>query len=364
MRLGPTPLSALTVPSTGPGIARRAMQAVRANWHDALITCAGVAVLAYLGLGLARWAWFDSVAGTGPETCRAAAGACWSVIQARYRLILFGLYPYDAQWRSALACLIVIATVAIACVPRMWTASRMMSVWFGGYVLFFVFMLGGLPGLPLVLPAQWGGLALTLFIYVTVIAFGMPVAMVLALLRQDSYPAFRWLVAFAVDITRALPLLTILFSAAIVLPLLLPEAIQGDKLSRTLAGFVFFFACYQSEIIRGGFQAIPRGQREAGRSLGLGYWQVMRLVILPQAFRAAMPATISQMVITFKETSLVVIVGLFDLMASGDAAYQTAVWSPYYREVYAFVAVIYFAGAFALSRYGAFVERRFAVVSR
>lgn len=364
LQVGGTARDGADRPAVRQGLIRRVADAMFASWLDAAISIAGLALLGYLGLAALRWGLLDSVAGTNAEACRGATGACWSVIQARYRLILFGLYPYEEQWRSALACLVVIATVVLACLPIMWTAVRMIGVWGAGYLLFFLLMHGGVMGLAVVPAAQWGGLSLTLFIYVTVIVFGMPVAIMLALIRKDSYRSFRWLAAFVVDLTRSLPLLTILFSAAIILPLVLPEAIQGDKLSRSLAGFVFFFACYQSEIIRGGLQAVPAGQGEAAKALGLSYWKTAGLVVLPQAFRVAMPATISQLVITFKETALVVIVGLFDLMASGHAAYQTAEWSPYYREVYAFVALIFFAGAFSLSRYGAYIERRFGIPSR
>ena len=333
------------------------------SWRDIALSIAGVALLTYGGWHLASWALFNSVSGTGPEACQGIAGACWSVIQARYRLILFGLYPYDEQWRSAIACAVVILTVGLACAPPFWTALRMSVVWVVGYGLFVFLMHGGLFGLATVPTGQWGGLALTLFIYVTVIAFGFPIAILLALVRRDAYPAFRWLTTLIVDLTRSLPLLTILFSAAVILPLVLPEMLQGDKLVRTLIGFVFFFACYQSEIIRGGLQVVPDGQAEAAKALGLSYFQRVGLVVLPQAFRTAMPATINQFVITFKETSLVVIVGVFDLMASANAAYNTGVWTPYYREVYLFVAAIYFVGAFSLSRYGAYTERRLKLAS-
>jgi len=163
-----------------------------------------------------------------------------------------------------------------------------------------------------------------------------------------------------VDITRSLPLLTILFAAAVILPLVLPDGLSGDKLARALAGFAFFFACYQSEILRGGMQVVPAGQGEAAQALGFGYWRTMGLIVLPQAVRICLPATINQFVITFKETSLVVIVGLFDLMASARTAYDTAAWSAYYREVYVFAALLYLTGAVGLTRYGKFVERKLA----
>ncbi|ALL68421.1 Amino acid ABC transporter, permease protein [Paraburkholderia caribensis MBA4] len=265
----------------------------------------------------------------------------------------------EEQWRSALASLIAITTLAVACMPRMWNAARMLPVWLSGYLLFLLFIHGGVLGLVVVPSSRWGGLTLTLFIYITVIAFGLPLAIGLALLRQSHYPLFRHMTAFVVDITRSLPLLTILFSATVIVPLMLPHALEGDKLTRSLMGFTFFFACYQSEIVRGGLQAVGRGQVEAAQALGLSFWNTTALITLPQAFRIAMPATINQFVITFKETSLVIIVGLFDLMASAQAAFHSGEWSAFHTEVYVVVALIYFIGSFTLSRYGKYVERRF-----
>jgi general L-amino acid transport system permease protein len=310
---------------------------------------------------LFSWALLNSAWGTTPASCDGTAGACWSVIRVRWRLILFGLYPFDAQWRSAVASSTALITICLACTPRLWTAARMFAVLFVGYLLTLLFLHGGAVGLAVVPSSEWGGLTLTLFIYITVIAFGLPIAIGLALLRRSKYPGFRWLTGFVVDVTRSLPLLTILFSASIIIPLMLPEALQGNRLGRALVGFTFFFACYQSEVIRGGLQAVPRGQEEAAKALGLGYWRTMGQILLAQAFRVAMPSTINQFVITFKETSLVVIVGLFDLMAAAQTAYQTGEWSAFHTEIYVFVAAIYFVFSFSLSKYGRYVERRFAV---
>jgi len=329
-----------------------------ANRLDAALSLFGIALFAFVALEFGRWAIVGSVVGTDPQACHLVRGACWSVIRARYRLILFGLYPYDEQWRSGLACVVMIGAAIFAGLPSMWTARRVVAIVITGYASFFLFMYGGVLGLRTVSSAEWGGLSLTLFIYATVVVFGMPLAAVIAVIRHDAYPAFRCMTGLIIDVTRSLPLLTILFAGAIILPMVLPYALQGNKLGRSLIGFVFFFACYQSEVFRGGLQTVPAGQIEAARSLGFSYARALRLIVFPQVLRVAMPATISQLVITFKETALVVIVGLFDLMASGEAAYQTGAWSPYYREVYCVVGLIYFLGAFSLSRYGDYIERR------
>lgn len=361
------PSTASTLPSPRPA-PRAALSTTAALQRDffstpwnALISVLGVLLVATLLWKIISWALVGGVFGTTPQSCEAAVGACWSVLRARWRLILFGLYPFDMQWRSAAASLVAVLTICTACAPPMWTGRRMLATLAIGYGLVLLLLHGGLLGLAVVPSAAWGGLTLTLFIYLTVIAFGLPMAIGLALLRRSKYPAFRWLTGFIVDTTRSLPLLTILFSAGVIIPLMLPEMLQGNRLSRALVGFAFFFACYQSEVIRGGLQALPRGQEEAAKALGLGYWRTTGQILLMQAFRLVMPSTINQFVITFKETSLVVIVGLFDLMASAQTAYQTGEWSSFHTEIYFFVALIYFVFSFSLSRYGRFVERRFSV---
>ena len=334
------------------------------SWPNGAVTLVVLALLLWFLLRVLDWGVFEAHWATPAAECKATTGACWSVIAARWRLILFGLYPYEAQWRSGLACVVVIAAIIAVCLPRNWAAGRMSLILLGAFVLFFGFMRGGVLGLEMIPPSRWGGLSLTLFIYLTVITFGLPISILLAIGRQSRYPVIRGILTLVIDVTRSLPLITILFSAALIVPLVLPSILQGDKLTRVLGAFAFFFGCYQSENVRAGMQALPAGQGEAAEALGLTYAQRMRMIILPQAFRISMPATINQFVITFKETSLVVIVGLFDLMASARAAYNTGEWAPYYAETYIFVGLIYFAGAFSLSRYGAYLERRMALQER
>ncbi|GAA6165651.1 amino acid ABC transporter permease [Pelagimonas sp. KU-00592-HH] len=293
-----------------------------------------------------------------------SGGACWAVIDARWRLILFGLYPFEEQWRSAIACIVMVLVGGLSCVPWFWNARRIALLWVAGFATFYVLMRGGYFGLTEVTEQNWGGLSLTIFIFATVILMGMPMAIVFALLRRSELPWIARTMALVIDTIRSLPLLSIMFTFAIVLPFVLPGWAVGDKLYRVIVGYALFFACYQAEIIRGGMQALPAGQEEAAKALGMGYWQRIGYVVLPQAFRNALPPTINQFVITFKETSLVVIIGFFEILASGNAAYGTAEWNFAHVEVYCFVALIYFTFVFALSRYGAYLERRLSVASR
>ena len=323
------------------------------------------AVALWVMWALLDWALFDAVFGAdNREACRDTAGACWSVIGARWRLILFGLYPYDEQWRSGIACVVIVLVVALSCMPVFWSARRLSFLWLGGFVIFYILMRGGYFGLVPVSELNWGGLSLTIFIFATVSIVGMPLAIVFALLRRSELFWISRTMGLVIDTIRSLPLLSIMFTFAIVLPFVLPGWLIGDKLYRVIFGYSLFFACYQAEIIRGGIQALPTGQEEAAKALGMVYWHRIGYIILPQAFRNALPPTINQFVITFKETSLVVIIGFFDVMASGNAAFGTAEWNFASIEVYVFVAFIFFVFVFALSRYGAYLERRMSVASR
>nr|WP_211110154.1 amino acid ABC transporter permease [Acuticoccus mangrovi] len=327
------------------------------------VSFVGIAIVAVIVWHLLDWGVFNAVffATEGPKSCEGATGACWAIIDARWRLIFFGLYPYELQWRSGLACIVLVAVGILSCVPRFWHASRLSALWLGGFATFYVLMRGGIFGLAPVSEEKWGGLSLTVFIFAAGVLVGMPMAIAGALLRRSRLPVIAGSFGLVIDCVRSLPLVTILFTAAVIVPFVLPEWLQGDKLYRVIFGFALFFSAYQAEIIRGGMQAIPPGQDEAARALGLGYWRRTFLITLPQAFRNALPPTISQFVITFKETSLVIIVGFFEIMASGNAAYGTGDWGFAYIEVYTFIALVYFVFVFSLSRYGAFLERTMRV---
>lgn len=328
---------------------------------NAAISLAGMGVLLYLGFHALDWAVLKAVWVSPDGTsavCRDIAGACWAVIQQRWRIIIFGLFPYDEQWRSMLACLVMIATIVLSCLPWFWKPLRLSSLWCAGFLLFYVLMRGGLFGMKTVLPADWGGLTLTVFLYAAGVLIGMPMAIAMALLRRSEMALVSRMTGALIDGVRSLPLITILFTAALIFPFVLPGWLQGDKIWRVIIGFALFFAAYQAEIIRSGIQSIPVGQEEAAKALGLSYWHRTGRIILPQAFRNALPPTINQLVITFKETSLIVIIGFFDILASGNAAYGTGEWSFAYFEVYIFVALVYFVFVFSLSRYGAYLERR------
>jgi len=330
-----------------------------ATWYDAIFSAIFAALIVWVMNALLGWAIIDAIWRVeNRDQCTHDAGACWAVIESRGRLILFGLYPFEEQWRSTLACLFVIATIVLSCLPAFWSIKRLPVLWIVGFGAFVLLMRGGFAGLSLVTSEQWGGLSLTIFIFSGVFVIGMPLAVLFALARQSSLPVIARSFGFFIDIVRSLPLLTLLFAAAVVVPLLVPEAFQGSKLMRVVVAFAVFFAVYQAEIIRAGLQSTSKGQEEAAVALGMPYWSLVMDILLPQAFRKTLPSTINQAVITFKETSIVTIIGFFEIMASGNAAIGGGEWGNQYIEVYVFLALVYFVFVFGLSRYGAWLEKR------
>ena len=319
-----------------------------------------LAVICWLAFRLVDWAILRAVWNSSDgAACRAPdAGACWAVIHARWRIIFFGLYPFDEQWRSAIACTLLIFTGILSCVPFFQSIRRIAILWIAGFASFIVLMGGGVAGLAQVGVNSWGGLSLTLFIFACVSIIGTPLAVCLALLRRSRPRLIAQTTGWIIDAVRAVPLLALLFFAGLVLPFGLPDALVGEKLYRVIAAFAVYFACYQAEIIRSGLQAVPPGQEEAAKALGMSYTQRVGRILLPQAFKAALPPTVNQFVITFLETSLVVVIGFFDVLASGNAAFGNGTWGIAKIEVYIFVAAIFFTFTYSLSRYGAYLERR------
>lgn len=356
---------ATIAPPPRPGVLDWSRRRLFSTWLDGAITILFGAGVIWVLWQVMNWAFVDTVlSAESGQACRDASGACWAVIEARGRLILFGLYPYEEHWRSTLACVAIIATTVLSCVPWFWQMTRLAVLWVTGFGLFLALMFGGFLGMPLVTTEKWGGLSLTVLLFASVVVIGMPLAIALALLRRSKLAVVRGVVGLIIDVTRSLPLLTILFAAAVVVPFVVPDWAQGDKLVRVILAFALFFAAYQAEIIRAGLQAIPEGQEEAAAALGLRYFGRVFLILLPQAFRNSLPATINQVVITFKETSIVTIIGFFEVMASGNAAVGRGDWSGQFVEVYFFVGAIYFVFVFGLSRYGAYLEQRAARADR
>lgn len=304
-----------------------------------------------------RWLVLDAVwLDLNPAACRAAAGACWSFIYAKSGQLLFGIYPLDERWRPAIVCVLIIALLAWSVRPASWT-PRLIHLWLGALAV-VVWLMGGGFGLTSVPTSSWGGLPVTLILTVVAIGIAFPTAILLALGRRSQLPAVRIVCVGFIEAIRGLPLLSLLFVASIMLPLFLPDFLLPDKFVRALVALTLFAAAYLAEVIRGGLQAIPKGQYEAAEALGLPFWQMQRLVVLPQAIRIVIPALANTIIVMIKNTSLVLVVGLFDLISSGKAALADPAWPSPAAETFLFIGAIYFALSFSFARFADFLERR------
>jgi len=307
--------------------------------------------------GFIHWALFESVWSGDHEACRAAAGACWAVVGEKHRPMLFGVYPYEEHWRLVLALVVYLSVIALTLTPRFWKIGVLAPLWILNLAITLVLMWGGVFGLAPIETSQWGGLPLTMVLFTGTVVFGSPLSVLLALGRRSHLPGIKSVCVIFIESLRGVPLITILFVAVNVFPLFLPEGLEFDKLLRVMIGMAIFFACYQAEVIRGGLQAIPRGQIEAAEALGLGYWHMMRRIVLPQALRICLPGLVNHIIAAFKNTSFVLIIGLFDILTATTAVMEDPVWRRFFVEAYLFVALIYFCFCFALSRYSQLVER-------
>lgn len=293
------------------------------------------------------------------QECRASGGACWAFIGQKYRLMLFGLYPYDEQWRPLIAAIIMIAMIIVSTMQRFWNV-KLLFIWIGGLAAVSILMWGGIFGLRYVEDTQWGGLPLTLILSTFGIALAFPFGVLLALGRRSKMPAIKTLCVLYIELIRGVPLISMLFMSSVMLPLFLPEGFSIDKLLRAQIAIIMFAAAYLAEVVRGGLQAIPKGQYEGADSLGLSYGQKMGFIILPQALKIVIPPLCSLFIAVFKDTSLVVIIGIYDLMQSTKVSLTDPAWRGFSIEAYVFVSAIYFIFCFGMSKYSQNLEQRLA----
>src|SRR6478735_4525763 len=299
---------------------------------NGILTVVLLAVLAkgifsFVQWGIANAVWLTPA--NDSSACKAVRGlgACWAIIPEKYRFILFGTYPFDEQWRPALS-----------------------------VALFSVLMWGGVFGLSFVSQDRWGGLPVTLILATFGLAFGFPLGILVALGRRSKLPAIRSLCVLYVELIRGVPLISLLFMASVMFPLFMPDGVNIDKLLRAQIAFVLYAGAYLAEVIRGGLQAVPQGQHDAADALGLSYWKKNGLIILPQAIRHVIPPLVNTFIAFFKDTSLVLIIGIFDLLTTAKTSIIDPAWQSFSVEVYVFVGLIYFAFCFAMSRYSRGLE--------
>lgn len=337
---------------------------------QAMISLALLWLLANALYAFFDWAVLRAVfAGSDGSACRApGAGACWPFVTHKMSVFLHGRYPEAELWRVHLTYGLALAGLVPLLLPHATHKRVLLAYMLLAFpVLAFVLLYGGTLGLPVVGTDLWGGLLLTLVIASVGIAASFPLGILLALGRRSDLPFVRWIATGYIELVRGVPLVTVLFMASVMLPLFLPPDVTIDKLLRALVGVAFFSAAYLAEVIRGGLQAIPRGQYEAAEALGLGYWQKMGLVVLPQAIRLVIPGLVNSFISLFKDTSLVLIIGLFDLIGIVEQSVQAdAKWSSPQTAAtgYFFAAAVFWVFCFAMSRASAALETRLQIRAR
>jgi len=329
------------------------------NWFNTLLTLLAVYLVWLVVPPLLKWAFIDADwVGTTRADCT-SDGACWVFIRMRFSQFMYGFYPEALRWRVDLTLALAIlgaAPLFVSWIPRK-------VIYAIGFLLLYpliayVLLSGGFFDMEVVRSSRWGGLMLTLVIAAIGISGALPLGIMLALGRRSDMPAVRVLCVTFIEFWRGVPLITVLFMSSVMLPLFLPEGMNFDKLIRALIGIILFQSAYIAEVVRGGLQAIPKGQYEAAAAMGLGYWRMMGLVILPQALKLVIPGIVNTFIALFKDTSLVIIIGLFDLLNSIKQATTDPAWLGMATEGYVFAALVFWIFCFGMSRYSMRIERK------
>ncbi len=356
----------LPPPTATVGLVGWVRQNLLSSWLNVALTLASLWLLYETIPPFLDWAILSAnfQEGTSREVCDEAArlqegtGACWTMVRARFGQFMYGYYPVEERWRVDLAFILFFGAaipLLIEGVPGKKYIAGFLFIALP-VVAFYLFY-GGL-GLPVVETRLWAGLMLTLILGVVGIVFSLPIGILLALGRRSDLPVLRLLCIAFIEVVRAVPLITVLFMASVMLPLFLPPGVTFDKLLRAMVGIALFTAAYMAEVVRGGLQAIPRGQYEGAMALGLNYWRMTGLVVLPQALRISIPGIVNTFIGSFKDTTLVLIIGLFELLGIVQQATRDANWRGLSIEGFVFAGAIYFVFCFGMSRYSQYLERR------
>lgn len=343
------------------------------NPIDAVMSLLAILVLAWSVPHILNWLLFDAVwTGADRTACLTTeqggqlpigwSGACWPFVSGRFGQFMFGRYPLDERWRVILTGVLFIALLAPLLIPRV-PYKRLNAILFFfifPFVAFFL-LVGGAFGLDYVETPLWGGLMVTLVISYVGIVVSLPLGILLAMGRRSKMPIVKLLSVIFIETVRGVPLVTVLFMASFMLPLFVPPGMTFDKLLRALIGVALFASAYMAEVVRGGLQAIPKGQYEGADSLGLGYWQKMGFIVMPQALKLVIPGIVNTFIGMFKDTTLVLIISMFDLLGvvkqniSGDPTWATPQTA---KTGYVFAAIIFWVFCFGMSRYSQYMERR------
>ncbi|WP_370674671.1 amino acid ABC transporter permease [Pleomorphomonas sp. PLEO] len=303
---------------------------------------------------MVRWLLTDATFFGNAESCKAASGACWAFIGEKLKFIVLGFYPQDEAPRAYAAIALLIGLVGLSATPRLW-GRKLAAAWIAS-LLAAIWLLGGGGPLSPVPTEKWGGLPVTLLLSFGSFILAFPLAILLALARRSKLGGVRLYAVVLIETVRGVPFIAILYAATLLFPLMLPAGAAIDKFARAAAALSIFVAAYLAEIVRAGLQAVPRGQSEAAASLGLTSWQTLRLVVLPQALRGVIAPIVNLAVGIFQDTTLVAIIGMFDLLNAARAAATDPNWIGFYAEAYVFAAAVYFVFCFTAARYSLWLE--------
>jgi len=359
-------------PRSGQGFIGWIRKNLFASIGDTILTLLGVALVALIVPPLADWLFLHAQwTGTDRTFCATKAqggihpdgwsGACWAFVGQKFQQFLYGRYPVGERWRVDLVGALFIVLLASLLIPRVPRKGLNALLFFVVYpVISFFLLLGGRFGLTHVETPLWGGLMVTLILSFVGIVASFPMGILLALGRRSRLPIVKGVCVAFIEIVRGVPLVTVLFMASVMLPLFLPPGTTFDKLLRALVGVSIFAGAYMAEVIRGGLQAIPRGQYDGADSLGLSYWQKMGLIVLPQAVKLIIPGIVNEFIGLFKDTTLVYIIGMFDLLGIVTQNFSDSNWASPQTPLsgLVFAGFVYWCFCFAMSRYSQFIERR------
>jgi len=351
------------VPGSAKGAVGRARDWLRRNLFSSIgNTALTLIVIAFFALVIPpfiQWAISDATISGASKSACTGDGACWTFIRLRLPLFFYGRYPSEEIWRVNLAGLLMVAFAAPVLREQSHHRGRWLLLLLTVFpVLAGVLLVGGVPGLPFVDTTLWGGLMLDVVIAFLVVEGSLSFGILLALGRRSELPIVRLLSVGFIELWRGVPLLTVLFMSAVMVPLFLPNGVSVDRLLRAIIALILFNAAYMAETVRGGLQGVPMGQEEAAYSVGLRWWQVQAFVVLPQALRNVVPGIVNNIVDLFKDTTLVTIIGLSDLLGMVNQALKDPAWLGFAKEGYVFAMVVFFICCFMMSLYSRRVERR------
>jgi general L-amino acid transport system permease protein len=330
-----------------------------ATWSSSVLTLLMLSLFALVVPPIVRWAITGAtISGTTRATC-GDTGACWTFIRVRFDLFFYGLYPAPERWRVHTALLLLVAsTVLTLKAPTRYQGLAGLMLLTVVPVTCGVLLVGGVFGLPYVPTNAWGGLMLNVLLTVVAGVGGFLLGILLAFGRRSRLPVFRWVSVCFIELWRGVPLLTVLFMAMLLVPLFMPRGVTVDNLVRAMLALTLFTGAYMAEIVRGGLQAIPLGQVEAATALGLRPWKVQLFIVLPQALRLVIPGVANTVIDLFKDTTLVSIVGLFDLLGVVNQAQKDQAWLGMAREGYAFAGAVFFLSCFLMSMLSRMAEQQ------